>query len=45
MPQPKFVHDALVQGQRLRAKAWGKKTKCPRAARRKMKQDLRRSLA
>jgi hypothetical protein len=45
MAQPKFVHDAVVQGQRLRAKTWGKKTKCPRADRRKMKQDLRRSLA
>lgn len=45
MPQPKFVHDALVEGQRLRAKVWGKKTKCPRAYRRKIKQDLRRSLS
>ena len=25
----KFVHDALREGQRLRPKTWGKKSRCP----------------
>jgi len=40
----KFVHDALREGQRLRAKTWGKKSRCPRADRRKFKSSLRKEI-
>jgi len=40
----KFVHDALREGQRLRAKTWGKKSRCPRAERRKSKSSLRKEI-
>jgi hypothetical protein len=37
----KFVYDALREGQRLRAKTWGKKDRSPRADRRQNKQAIR----
>ena len=37
----KFVHDALREGQRLRPKTWGKKSRCPRKARRDAKRPRR----
>ena len=40
----KFVHDALREGQRLRPKTWGKKSRCPRAERRKSKSSLRKEI-
>jgi len=39
----KFVHDALREGQRLRPKTWGKKSRCPRKARRDAKRELQNS--
>jgi hypothetical protein len=43
MAKPKFVHDAFREGQRLRTKVWGKKTRCPRALRRAAKRELEKS--
>lgn len=40
----KFVHDALREGQRLRAKTWGKKSRCPRKARRDAKREVREAV-
>lgn len=39
---PKFVHDAFRSGERLRAKTWGKKDRCPKNARRRARAALRR---
>jgi hypothetical protein len=37
----KFVYDAFRDGQRLRAKTWGRKDRSPRADRRHIKQAIR----
>lgn len=37
----KFVHDAFREGERLRPKTWGKKSRDPRAERRRNKRDIR----
>jgi hypothetical protein len=39
----KFVHDAFREGQRLRSKTWGKKSRCPRKDRREARKELQRA--